>query len=118
MSDVVILEDLFDIVDNKFLAANMAAKRARCLNEKRKLPIIKTEALKETTIALEELLLNKLDYRSDQPEEPGDTKELISFGPPVPEEELEEESESLLDEEYIDDRKKIFLEDEDPEEGI
>jgi len=24
----------------------------------------------------------------------------------------------LLDEEYIDDRKKIFLEDEDPEEGI
>ena len=46
-----------------------------------------------------------------------DTKELISFGPPVVEEELEEESESLLDEEYIDDRG-IFLEDEDPEEGI
>ncbi|MBC8231988.1 DNA-directed RNA polymerase subunit omega [bacterium] len=117
MSDVVILEDLFDIVDNKFLAANMAAKRARYLNEKRKLPIIKTEALKETTIALEELLLNKLDYRIIQPEEPGDTKELISFEPPVPEEELGEQSESLLDEEYIDDRD-IFLAEEDPEEGI
>ncbi|MBM3239447.1 DNA-directed RNA polymerase subunit omega [Candidatus Poribacteria bacterium] len=118
MYDVVFLEDLMKIVDNKFIAANVAAKRARWLNEKKRLPTIKTDAIKDTTIALEELLANKLDYRPTQREEPRKIEELIPIALPTSEEEeLEEEQESLFDEEYIDDRD-IFYEDEDTEEGI
>ena len=118
MNDAVILEDFMEIIENKYIAANMAAKRARWLNEKKRLPTIKTDALKETTIALEELLANKLGYKIVQPEESKEVEELVPIGPPTSEEEkLEEESESLFDEEYIDDRKMV-VEDEEPEEGI
>jgi DNA-directed RNA polymerase omega subunit len=118
MYDVVFLEDLMKIVENKYIAANIAAKRARWLNEKKRLPTIKTDAIKDTTIALEELLANKLDYRPTQREEPRKIEELIPIALPIfEEEEPEEERESLFDEEYIDD-SNIFYEDEDTEEGI
>jgi DNA-directed RNA polymerase omega subunit len=118
MYDVVFLEDLMKIVENKYIAANIAAKRARWLNEKKRLPTIKTDAIKDTTIALEELLANKLDYRPTQREEPRKIEELIPMTLPTSEEEeIEEERESLFDEEYIDDRN-ISYEDEDTEEGI
>lgn len=116
--DAVIFEDLMEIIGNKYIAANVAAKRARWLNEKKRFPTIKTDALKETTIALEELLANKLDYRPIQPEESREIDELIPLELPKSEEEgLEKESESLLDEEYVDDSKMV-VEDEEPEEGI
>ena len=118
MYNVVFLEDLMKIVDNKFIAANIAAKRARWLNEKKRFPAIKTDAIKETTIALEELLANKLDYRPTQREEPRKIEELIPMALPASEEEeIEEEHESLFDEEYVDD-SDVFYEDEEPEEGI
>ncbi|MFQ6043723.1 MAG: DNA-directed RNA polymerase subunit omega [Candidatus Poribacteria bacterium] len=117
MYDVPILEDLVDIVENKYIAANMAAKRARWLNEKKRLPTIKTDAIKETTIALEELFANKLDYRPVQPEEESRKIEELIPSPASDEEEVEEVSEQLFEEEYVDDRN-IVVEDEEPEEGI
>jgi DNA-directed RNA polymerase omega subunit len=39
-----ILEDLSRIIENKYLAVNIAAKRARWLNEKGTLPTIETDA--------------------------------------------------------------------------
>ncbi|HIE27259.1 TPA: DNA-directed RNA polymerase subunit omega [Candidatus Poribacteria bacterium] len=116
MDYAVILEDLMNIIDNKYLAANIAAKRARWLNEKKRLPSIKTDALKDTTIALEELLANKLAYRPIQPEEVKKIEELIP-SPESDEEEVQEEGEKLFEEEYVDD-SNIVVEDEEPEEGI
>ena len=112
-----VLEDLMKVIENKFLATNVAAKRARWLNDKKRLPTIKTDAFKSTTIALEELLENKLNYQAAQYEEP----EEIDEAPPAldtsDEREIEEDSDSLFDEEYIDD-SKIVADDEEPEEGI
>lgn len=54
-------EDLEGIIDNKYLAVLIAAKRARQLNQGM-LPSLKTNALKETTVALQELVAGKLNH--------------------------------------------------------
>jgi DNA-directed RNA polymerase omega subunit len=56
------IEDLEAIVGNKYLAANIAARRARQLNTGVR-PKIKTNHIKHPTIALEELATGELEYK-------------------------------------------------------
>ncbi|RKY04219.1 DNA-directed RNA polymerase subunit omega [Candidatus Poribacteria bacterium] len=57
----VLIEDLLSI-GNKYLAANIASRRARQLNAGER-PRIKTSHIKPATIALEELAAGALEYR-------------------------------------------------------
>ncbi len=116
MPKPVFLEDIMNAMENKYLASNVAAKRARQLNERSVIPEVSTDAIKETTIALEELLAGILYYQAPQAETPSTIEDLLKFEEPQPEEEVEEE-EPLLEEEYVDDRDFTYTDDE-PEEGI
>ena len=108
--DVIMLEDLEGVIENKYLAVNVAARRARQLNEGER-ALIQTNMVKPSTIALQELIQGKLEYR------------VRSLTPPpseVPELEetlLDEDEEPILEEEYIDDTD-LVIDDEEPEEGL
>ncbi|HID55226.1 TPA: DNA-directed RNA polymerase subunit omega [Candidatus Poribacteria bacterium] len=58
----VMIEDLEEIIGNKYLAANIAARRARQLSIGVR-PRIKTNHIKHPTIALEELAAGELEYK-------------------------------------------------------
>lgn len=107
--EIIMLEDLEGIVENKYLAVNIAARRARNLNEGDR-SVINTTAVKASTIALQELVQNKLSYRVREVKPAKeDSLEL--------DETLLDDEEPLLDEEYIDDTD-LILDDDEPEEGL
>lgn len=107
--EVIMLEDLEEIVSNKYLAVNIAARRARQLNEGER-PTIKTGVVKPSTIALRELVEGKLEFRVLQvSQQPEDSLELDDT--------LLDEDEPILEEEYIDDTD-LVIDDEEPEEGL
>jgi DNA-directed RNA polymerase omega subunit len=58
----VVLEELMNLLGNKYLAANIASQRARQLNAGMRVTI-KTNSLKHPSIALEELVAGKLWYK-------------------------------------------------------
>ena len=68
---LIYLEDILEHGGNKYLAVNIAAKRAREINAENSLPMLITNAQKPVTIAIDELKSGRIDYEElDQPEEP------------------------------------------------
>ncbi len=59
---VIYLEDIEDFVGNKFLAVNVAARRARQLNEKG-LSILNSNVRKPASVALQALVDGEIDYQ-------------------------------------------------------
>ena len=67
---LIYLEDILEHDGNKYLAVNIAAKRAREINAENSLPMLITNAQKPVTIAIDELRSGRIDYEElDQPEE-------------------------------------------------
>lgn len=112
----IIIEDLNGIVDNKYLAVSVVAKRARRLNQG-SMPLIKTNALKETTIALQELVAKKLEYV--ELKRPVETKLDASSVFNIEnndEDEIEEEFNNM---QYVDDSDFVEqVDEENMEEGL
>lgn len=109
--EVIMLEDLEGVIENKYLAVNVAARRARQLNQGDR-PLVETNMVKPSTIALQELIQGKLEYRvrslTPPPEELEEIDETLLD---------DEDEEPLLEEEYIDDTE-LSIDDEEPEEGL
>jgi DNA-directed RNA polymerase omega subunit len=84
---VIYLEDIEDIVGNKYLAVNVAARRARQLNEKG-LPILKFDVRKPASVALRALVEGEIDYQ--QVDQFKDTVEEFSIFGPVADEQDED----------------------------
>ena len=68
---LVYLEDILEQSGNKYLAVNVAAKRAREINAENSLPMLMANAEKPVTIAIDELSSGRIGHEElDQPEEP------------------------------------------------
>ena len=63
---MIYLEDIIKVVGNKYLAINIAAQRARQLNEKG-ISLLNISARKPASVALEELVEGKIDYKELDP---------------------------------------------------
>lgn len=101
---LIYLEDILEQGGNKYLAVNIAAKRAREINAENSLPMLITNAQKPVTAAIDELQSGRIDYEElDQPEQPladspfpaidseEDEAPEISEEPPLTEEYYEED---------------------------
>ena len=110
---LIYLEDILEHGGNKYLAVNIAAKRAREINAENSLPMLIPNAEKPVTAAIDELKSGRIEYEElDQPEEPMDD---APFG--VMDSEKEEESEeSQPTEEYHEEDEVI--DPEEAEEGL
>lgn len=68
---LIYLEDILEQGGNKYLAVNIAAKRAREINAENSLPMLIANAQKPVTVAIDELQSGRIDYEElDQPEQP------------------------------------------------
>lgn len=67
---LIYLEDILEQGGNKYLAVNIAAKRAREINAENSLPMLVANAEKPVTAAIDELKLGRIAHEeSDKPEE-------------------------------------------------
>ena len=68
---LIYLEDILEHGGNKYLAVNIAAKRAREINAENSLPMLMANAEKPVTVAIDELSSGRIAHEElDQPEEP------------------------------------------------
>lgn len=117
MSEVVYNEDLVKRVENKYLAVNVAAKRARDINANG-LPIdnatVADRRKKPVAIATQELVDGKLDYKQAEAK-PMEPNTYSLFSHPV-----DDEDEPIFDEDLIDgaDAAHAHEDIEEPEEGL
>jgi len=112
---MIYLEDVIKVVGNKYLAINIAAKRARELNEKG-ISLLNISSRKPASVALEELVEGKIDYRElDAHVETSD--DLLIFHPVADEiERAEELEDSQPPETHVDDKGRG--DPGEPEEGL
>ena len=111
---VVYLEDIEDLVGNKYLAVNVAARRARQLNEKG-IPILNLNVRKPASVALKALVDGEIDYQ--QVDQFNDTSEEFSIFSPVAEEQ-DEESE-IFEQTFSNEAQDDSADDlDEPEEGL
>ncbi len=112
---MIYLEDVIKVVSNKYLAINIAAKRARELNEKG-ISLLNISSRKPASVALEELVEGKIDYRElDSHVETSD--DLLIFHPVADEIKSAEDLEnSQPPETYVDDKRRG--DPGEPEEGL
>ena len=112
---MIYLEDVIKVVSNKYLAINIAAKRARELNEKG-ISLLNISSRKPASVALEELVEGKIDYRElDSHVETSD--DLLIFHPVADEiERVEKLEDSQPLETYVDDKGRG--DPGEPEEGL
>jgi DNA-directed RNA polymerase omega subunit len=111
----IYLEDVLDRIGNKYLAVNVAAQRARALNERGISMLLMGNAPKPVTIALEELVEGKLGYKElDQPSENPEDFPFTPFSEEEDDEEILEEFQSH--QEYFDDSD--LKDPDEPEEGL
>lgn len=67
---LIYLEDILEQSGNKYLAVNIAAKRAREINAENSLPMLMANADKPVTVAIDELSSGQIEHEElDQPEE-------------------------------------------------
>ncbi len=112
---MIYLEDVIKVVGNKYLAINIAAKRARELNEKG-ISLLNISSRKPASVALEELVEGKIDYKElDAHVETSD--DLLIFHPVADEiESAEVLEDSQPPETYVDDKGR--RDPGEPEEGL
>jgi DNA-directed RNA polymerase omega subunit len=109
---VVYLEDVIKVVNNKFVAINIAGQRARQLNEQEIPFFAGTTERKPASLAIEELVNGDIDY-NELSEQAGATDDLSLFHSSADESESAADLEELLpDPVYVNNRNIV-----DPEEG-
>ena len=115
MNDVVYNEDLVKTVENKYLAVNVVAKRARQINADG-LPIVPSsigsKKQKPVAIATQELVDGKLRYEQSEAKVPTSDSSSIFTDP----EDSDDES-AIFGEEVVHEGEQN-VEKEEPEEGI
>ena len=114
MSEVVYNEDLVKRVKNKYLAVNVAAKRARDINANG-LPISLSSSTadkkkKSVAIATEELIEGKLHFEKSEAKVAPSTTASIFADP------TDSDDEDIFDEQLL--AGSAYREVEEPEEGI
>ena len=113
---LIYLEDILEQSGNKYLAVNIAAKRAREINAENSLPMLMANTEKPVTIAIDELRSGRIDYEElDQPEERSEDSPFVAV-----EGEEDEQAEGL---EELQPTEEYYEEDEvtdpdDTEEGL
>ncbi len=108
---LIYLEDILEQTGNKYLAVNVAAKRAREINAENSLPMLMANTEKPVTVAIDELRSGRIDYEElDQPEERSEDSPFAAV-----EGEEDEEAEGL---EELQPTEEYYEEDEvtDPDE--
>jgi DNA-directed RNA polymerase subunit omega len=111
---IVYLEDITKFVGNKYLAINIAAQRARQLNEKG-IPILSMSAKKPASVALEELVEGKIGYKELDPN--ADVSEdLLIFHSDDDVDGAEDVADLQPDQVYVDDSN--ISDPDEPEEGL
>ena len=114
---MIYLEDIIKIVDNKYLAVNMAAQRARQLNE-REFALLNSTMRKPASVATEELIEGKIGYRNADPK--ARASDDLSIFSPDPNEAVEDED--TLDEavqtELYAEETDVVVDPEEREEGL
>ena len=113
---LIYLEDILEQSGNKYLAVNIAAKRAREINAENSLPMLMANADKPVTVAIDELSSGQIEHEElDQPEEPQEDSPFASI-----ENEEDEEAEGLEElqstEEYYEEDEVTDL--DETEEGL
>ena len=77
---LIYLEDILEHSGNKYLAVNIAAKRAREVNAENSLPMLLANAQKPVTIAIDELKSGRIGYEElDQTEESLEESPFVSI---------------------------------------
>ena len=115
MSEVVYNEDLVKTVENKYLAVNVAAKRARDINANG-LPLAPSSTgdkkKKPVAVATQELIDGKLHFKENEAKTPtSDTPQIFTDV-----EASEEASPSIFDEELLEQEQDTEV--AEPEEGL
>jgi DNA-directed RNA polymerase omega subunit len=115
MNEVVYNEDLVKTVENKYLAVNIVAKRARQINADG-LPIVPSSAAnkeqKPVAIATQELIDGKLHYEQGEANVPVSTPPSIFTDP-----QDSDDGSDIFGEEAVHDGGQD-IEEEEPEEGL
>ena len=109
---LIYLEDILEQGGNKYLAVNIAAKRAREINAENSLPMLVANAEKPVTVAIDELRSGRIEHEKlDQPEQPLEDSPFASV-----DNEEDEEVEVL---EELQPTEEVYEEDgvTDPEEA-
>ena len=114
---MVYLEKILKVVDNKYLAVNMAAQRARQLNE-REFALLSSATRKPATVATEELVEGKIGYRNADPAAQN-SDELLIFSADLNEAvENSEELEDIVQPEYYAEETNAVVDPDEREEGL
>ena len=115
MNEVIYNEDLVKTVENKYLAVNVVAKRARQINADG-LPIVPSSAAnkkqKPVAIATQELIDGKLRYEQGEAQVPDSTPPSIFTDP-----QDSDDGSEIFGEEVVRDGEEN-AEEEEPEEGL
>ena len=114
---MIYLEDVLKIVDNKYLAVNMAAQRARQLNE-REFALLSSATQKPATVASEELIKGKIGYRIADPAAQ-DSDELVIFSTDRNEPAADGDAlDEAVQTEYYAEGTNVVVDSEEREEGL
>lgn len=114
---MVYLEDILEIVENKYLAVNIAAQRARQLNE-REFALLSSSTRKPATVATEELIEGKIGYRNED-RSAQESDELIIFSADLNEATKDsEEMAELVQPEIYAEETDTAVDPEEREEGL
>ena len=115
MNEVVYNEDLVKTVENKYLAVNVVAKRARQINADG-LPIVPSIAgskkQKPVALATQELIDGKLHYEQGEVKVPASTPPSIFTDP-----QDSDDGSDIFGEDVIHEGEES-VEEEEPEEGL
>ena len=77
---LIYLEDILEQGGNKYLAVNIAAKRAREINAENSLPMLIANAEKPVTAAIDELRAGRIEHEKlNQPEQRSEDSPFVSI---------------------------------------
>ena len=114
---MVYLEDILKVVDNKYLAVNMAAQRARQLNE-REFALLSSTTRKPASVATSELIEGKIGYKNAD-SSAQDSDELLIFSTdPNEAAENDEDLIEIAQPEYYAEETDAVVDPEEREEGL
>ena len=114
---MIYLEDILKVVDNKYLAVNMAAQRARQLNE-REFALLSATTRKPATVATTELIEGKIGCRKADPTAQ-DSNDLLIFSTDLDEAvEDDEELAEIIQPEYYVEEPDVVVDPDEREEGL
>ena len=114
---MVYLEDILKVVDNKYLAVNMAAQRARQLNE-REFALLSSTTRKPASVATSELVEGKIGYKNADSTSQDSDELLIFSTDPNEAAENDEDLSELAQPEYYAEETDAVVDPEEREEGL